>query len=661
MTLTQRTRDQLVAGLAAVCLLAGSLIISAPIAEADTNCPAASGSLAGDGTSRSPYLVQSQSDLQLVKSSIPSLSAAYLQTADIDMQMSGTNCTWDDGIGYNFSGTYDGGGFEISGLEISASQFNLGLFRYVTGTVKNLGFAGSVTNTYTSDTGDGGLVGYLAGGTVENSYALGDISSASGSSYSGAGGLVGVTSNAATITGSYASGTVSSPVRAGGLVGYTQVSGAGPTRIVESYATGDVETPNTSGSAGGLVANLLNAEVLRSYSTGNVSGLGSEAQHLGGLAAAIGSSSVTDSFATGGVTGWTDSGSVYGQVGGLIGDGTGGSNSVTRSFSVTLAGMSPASGTAFARVGGVAGIVATTTWSSVAWNSQTAPLVLNPVGSTASVSGVSSFTTSELNSISTYVDAAPTGLDWNSGGSTTIAQGYDAAYTWGICPAVNSGYPFLTAFYSSDPCSSSPSPSSTGSVVPTTFRYFLPDGTECTAISPEVVVNHTRVLIPGDDANCRTRGASLSGWSIPHQDWAFTPGYSVYVVASQRFTAILNESTATIVLDANVDSTDQCLASVDDVMTDMAIDSRTESLYLDRPDMSWYAPGDRPSLEVYPAPAIAPCAPPGYELTGWNTRGDGRGTAVAIGEAFGPAINEDDPNSDRNTVRFYAMWERIAS
>ncbi len=117
-----------------------------------------------------------------------------------------------------------------------------------------------------------------------------------------------------------------------------------------------------------------------------------------------------------------------------------------------------------------------------------------------------------------------------------------------------------------------------------------------------------------------------------------------------------NEPTASIVLDANVKALDPCMASVDGAETHLAAGDRTRTLHLDRPDLDEYGPGERPSLATYPAPTTAPCAPPGYELLSWNTRGDGTGTTVDIGSPFDPAINDDDPNSDRNTVRFYAVW-----
>jgi len=386
---------------------------------------------------------------------------SLIQTADIDMG----GCVWDRGIARGgstfpeFAGVYDGGGHEISGLTVSSSlnasaQTGVGLFSRVSGTIRDIGFAGQVNGTATDTGYVGGLVGWLtSAGSIENSYVTGNVSSsyaqASGAAASGTGGLVGVARDSATISGSHATGNVTASTLAGGLAG--RVTGS----VIESYATGDVTATARIGDAGGLVGNLSNANVTRSFATGDVTG-GTDAQHLGGLFGSMANSVVVDSFATGGVRGWTQSGSTYGQVGGVVGDASGGSNTITRVYSATISGMSPSSGDDTTIVGGVAGIVATTTWNSVAWNRQTAaPLVVNPIGSTATVSGVTGFTTSEMTDDSTYT--SPTGLNWNSGGSLTIAPGYDPSYTWGMCATVNNGYPFLTGTYATNPCASAPS------------------------------------------------------------------------------------------------------------------------------------------------------------------------------------------------------------
>lgn len=122
----------------------------------------------------------------------------------------------------------------------------------------------------------GGLVGYDYSGTVETSYATGDV----------------------TGNGNYV----------GGLVGWN-VSGT----ISTSYAIADV----TGGGyfVGGLVGNNVGGKVSTSYATGDVRG---SSQYVGGLAGQNQGGTISTSYATGAVTGSSN-------VGGLVGYNGGGS------------------------------------------------------------------------------------------------------------------------------------------------------------------------------------------------------------------------------------------------------------------------------------------------------------------------------------------------
>jgi hypothetical protein len=72
------------------------------------------------------------------------------------------------------------------------------------------------------------------------------------------------------------------------------------------------------------------------------------------------------------------------------------------------------------------------------WNSQ-----ITTVSATAGSTGA---TTAELKTFSTFQNAG-----WD------IEDGFDQTATWGIHPAVNDGYPFLTGSFSSDPTPTAPS------------------------------------------------------------------------------------------------------------------------------------------------------------------------------------------------------------
>lgn len=133
-------------------------------------------------------------------------------------------------------------------------------------------------------TNAGGLVGAnRPDGTVSDSYATGDVTSSSGD----VGGLVGA--NRGEVNSSYATGNVTGPQFVGGLVGQNRMG-----TITKSYATGTVTGNDSSTLAGGLVGgqggitNDGNAKIIDSYATGDVDGV----TRVGGL---IGSNRSTDS------------------------------------------------------------------------------------------------------------------------------------------------------------------------------------------------------------------------------------------------------------------------------------------------------------------------------------------------------------------------------
>ncbi len=201
----------------------------------------------------------------------------------------------------------------------------------------------------------GGLVGYNSGGTISDSYAIGDVTaheSAGGlvgenfqgiisncfalgnvigvSDYNGytsyyVGGLVGENGYMSQILNSFSEGLVSGYHNVGGLVGYNSsviensrsssiasgydkiggLVGDNSGTIINSNANG-----NVSGSSylGGLAGYSSYGVIQGCYSTGNVTG-GATA---GGLMGSIQTSTVINSYATGNVIG-------SGEVGGLSG------------------------------------------------------------------------------------------------------------------------------------------------------------------------------------------------------------------------------------------------------------------------------------------------------------------------------------------------------
>jgi hypothetical protein len=229
------------------------------------------------------------------------------------------------------------------------------------GTITDVSASGDVTDETEAgmSTVTGGLIGFVAEGTVEKASTSGDVT---GNSFTGGcfgqfgaggsdeavavdisasgevegsetvGGLAGRLSSNSEMTNASATGSVEGTEEVGGLVGTAngsiteataagKVSGAdtigglaGSVRaaITECRATGDIES---EGSAGGLAGTKSEGSIERSVATGDVDSTG---QSVGGL---VGSNfpdgKIKDSYAMGNVQ------STDGQVGGLVGGGPG--------------------------------------------------------------------------------------------------------------------------------------------------------------------------------------------------------------------------------------------------------------------------------------------------------------------------------------------------
>ncbi len=203
------------------------------------------------------------------------LSKDYKLVADIDA--SGTS-NWDpdddsttegfDPIGDSgtkFTGTFDGAGYEVSGLTISRSGTNyVGAFGYIESgaLVTDVTFASA---DITGGDQTGGVAGRNAGGDIIETRVTGSVS---GDRYTG--GVVGLSGGVVRRSGSTAS-VSGSGNQAGGLVGENR------NLIEQSYATGSV---SGSFDVGGLVGKNDNGDnVKSSFATGSVSG----SSTLGGL------------------------------------------------------------------------------------------------------------------------------------------------------------------------------------------------------------------------------------------------------------------------------------------------------------------------------------------------------------------------------------------
>ena len=220
--------------------------------------------------------VSTPEELNAVRSS---LSGKYIQTKDIDLT------GYSDGEGWNpigntsasFKGTYDGGGFKITGLTIdSPSKGNIGLFGKVEmSTLENISIEDASVFGKTSV---GILVGVMDSSSVSNSYSTGLVEGKD-VNVGNVGGLIGYVINQysikSKISNSYSTANVKGVSQIGGLVGYT----ISQTTISDSYATGSVSgSKNYVGGLAGVMQHT--SKVLNSYSTGLVTSSGS---HVGGL------------------------------------------------------------------------------------------------------------------------------------------------------------------------------------------------------------------------------------------------------------------------------------------------------------------------------------------------------------------------------------------
>lgn len=230
-----------------------------------------------------------------------SSSAKVMLMNDIDM--SGVSWTPIS----SFAGTFDGNGYTISNLNISSSEYKVGLIGTLSGSVENLRFANCTINalTTTANTdsnyvGAGVVAGYVSG-TIDN------VSIVDSSVNGQVAGLVAGKVAVGRIKNSFASGTVTSNVNnssnnssvkaavAGGIAGILQVGTIKNCGSVVTVSAGVGYTYSTFG-AGGTVGNVYGAQastIADSYTSANVNVNGTFSGYgvAGGAGAIIGNDS----------------------------------------------------------------------------------------------------------------------------------------------------------------------------------------------------------------------------------------------------------------------------------------------------------------------------------------------------------------------------------
>jgi hypothetical protein len=246
-------------------------------------------------------------------------------------------------------------------------------------------------------------------------------------------GLFGYTDGAA-ISNVTVSGNVMGGSSTGGLIGQ-----ASDTMISNVFVSVDVSATTTSNYIGGLIGFGLNVSITRASAIGNVTGNA----YVGGMIGYGYGTPITNSYATGNVTGNTSGDSIGGLIGYLDSDPIDANfpTTITNSYATGL--VSGTTNRDGGLVGGICCGYVPTDISGSFWDTETSQQTSATGENTAD--GAFGKTTSEMKSISTF-----SGVSW------AIVAGWEASAppnkVWGICAAVNSGYPFLLGEFAEDPC-----------------------------------------------------------------------------------------------------------------------------------------------------------------------------------------------------------------
>ena len=250
----------------------------------------------GSGTAEDPYQISTAEDMFALADAVNLDNVSYegsyfLLTKDIDLG----NTPWTpigdsaSAEGRQFLGSFDGGGYTISGLEVDVGSGYVGLFGVVgrldrdsAAEVKNLRVEGNVSAARTSSLFYiGGIAGFVGlGANLTDCSFQGTVeASASESALAGyAGGIAGY--NMGTISGcsvsdssisgiSSSSGGVNYKILAAGIAAGNDASGTIENCTVEdSIITSSASDKDTQSCAGGIVADNIMGSITQCNVTG---------------------------------------------------------------------------------------------------------------------------------------------------------------------------------------------------------------------------------------------------------------------------------------------------------------------------------------------------------------------------------------------------------
>ena len=343
------------------------------------------------------------------------LNGKYYLTADIDLSETewipvGANSVNSD---INpFTGTFDGQGYVISSLAVTGAYEYAGLFAYTDGAaIINLGLEGanvSIVYNYTdADVYAGGICGYNDG-SVSNCYNTGDVSAAASSD---------------------------SFVFSGGICGYSGVS------VSNCYNTGQVSAAASSDSFAfiGGICGHNDGGVTNCFNKGYVSGSCDNYADSGGICG-VNYGSVSSSYNTGAVSTFTSDN--YADAGGICGFNLS-SGVIGNCYNRGNVSASAIASSAFA-----AGISAINSGGSVnnCYNTGAAS-VADPSGYTGGICALNPGGGAINNCYCLNLYNSTWGAQLTSTQMKNPANytGFDSDTVWENDPAINDGYPYLTA------------------------------------------------------------------------------------------------------------------------------------------------------------------------------------------------------------------------
>ena len=227
----------------------------------------------GDGTQAAPYQIENGEHLAWLADTVNADSGAKFYKAELtdDIDLGGNPFTPIGKDFHEFSGVFDGKGYTVSGLKVTAKY--AGLFGSIKDAeIKNVIIQGTVTAAGSNSYAAG--IAAVAKGSSNSITGCGNETTVSSDYY--AAGILGSNFKSSTttpITGCYNSGSVSGKSRAAGILAYDN----GKASISDCYNIGTITSSDNAGgirahytSMAGSIQNCYNASSVTGNSAGAI-------------------------------------------------------------------------------------------------------------------------------------------------------------------------------------------------------------------------------------------------------------------------------------------------------------------------------------------------------------------------------------------------------